>query len=42
MLKFRKTKRHANLRQIQQLDPVQDHCQIIHLMTGYEFPWDTT
>lgn len=36
------TKRDENLRKIQQLDPVQDHCQIYHLMTGYEFPWDTT
>ncbi len=35
------TKRDENLRRIQQLDPVQDHCQIYHLMTGYEFPWDT-
>ena len=42
MLKFRKTKRNDNLQQIQQLDPVQDHCQIAHIMTGYEFPWDTT
>lgn len=42
MLKFRKTERNDNLRQIQQLDPVQDHCQIAHIMTGYEFPWDTT
>src|SRR6266536_2898741 len=22
------------------LDPVKDHCRIVHLMTGYEFPWD--
>ena len=36
------TKRNENLRRIQQLDPVQDHCQIYHLMSGYEFPWDTT
>ena len=42
MLEFRKTRRNDNLRKIQQLDPVQDHCQITHLMTGYEFPWDTT
>ncbi len=36
------TKRDENLRRIQQLDPVQDHCEICHLITGYEFPWDTT
>jgi len=22
------------------LDPIKDHCRIVHLMTGYEFPWD--
>jgi hypothetical protein len=22
------------------LDPLNDHCRIVHLMTGYEFPWD--
>jgi hypothetical protein len=22
------------------LDPVKDHCRIVHLMAGYEFPWD--
>jgi len=22
------------------LDPITDHCRIVHLMTGYEFPWD--
>lgn len=22
------------------LDPVKDDCRIVHLMTGYEFPWD--
>ncbi|HKR06662.1 MAG TPA: DUF2236 domain-containing protein [Bacteroidia bacterium] len=26
--------------EIKSLDPVKDHCRIIHLMTGYEFPWD--
>lgn len=26
--------------EIMSLDPVRDHCRIIHLMTGYEFPWD--
>ncbi len=34
--------RYNNLRRIQELDPVQDHCQIYHLMLGYEFPWDVT
>jgi hypothetical protein len=32
--------RYNNLRKIQQLDPVKDHCQIYHLMLGYEFPWE--
>lgn len=32
--------RYKNLHEIQQLDPVQDHCQIYSLMSGYEFPWD--
>ncbi|BAZ28279.1 hypothetical protein NIES4074_07100 [Cylindrospermum sp. NIES-4074] len=32
--------RYKNLHLIQQLDPVQDHCQICYLMTGYEFYWD--
>ena len=22
------------------IDPERDHCRIVHLMTGYEFPWD--
>ena len=26
--------------EILSLDPVNDHCRIVHLMTGYEFPWD--
>ncbi len=34
-------KRYNNLRDIEQLDPVTHHCQIYHVMTGYEFPWDT-
>jgi hypothetical protein len=34
--------RYDNLRQIQQLDPVKDCCQIVHLLAGYEFPWDIT
>lgn len=34
--------RYKNLNRIQQLNPEQDHCQIYHLMLGYEFPWDIT
>lgn len=34
--------RHDNLHKIQQLDPLKDNCQIVHLMIGYEFPWDIT
>jgi len=26
--------------EIKLLDPSKDHCRIVHLMTGYEFPWD--
>ncbi len=26
--------------EIKSLDPSKDHCRIVHLMTGYEFPWD--
>ncbi|MFI5185342.1 MAG: hypothetical protein ACHQF0_01310 [Chitinophagales bacterium] len=26
--------------EILSLDPEKDHCRIVHLMTGYEFPWD--
>lgn len=26
--------------EIKSLDPVKDHERIVHLMTGYEFPWD--
>ncbi len=35
-------KRFENLHRIQQLDPERDHCEIVHIMSGYEFPWDTT
>jgi len=28
-------------KEIQALDPVKDHCRIVYLMTGYEFPWDS-
>jgi hypothetical protein len=28
--------RYKNLHLIQQLDPVEDHCRIYHLMNGYE------
>lgn len=34
--------RYARQQQIQQLDPITDHCQICHLLAGYEFPWDIT
>ncbi|MEL4894307.1 oxygenase MpaB family protein [Crocosphaera sp. Alani8] len=34
--------RYHRLQQIQQLNPVNDHCQICHLLAGYEFPWDIT
>lgn len=26
--------------EILSLDPLKDHCRIVYLMTGYEFPWD--
>ena len=26
--------------EILSLDPQRDHVRIVHLMTGYEFPWD--
>ena len=32
--------RDRNLRRIKELNPVTDHCEIYHLTTGYEFPWD--
>lgn len=28
-------------KEIRTLNPEKDHCRIVHLMTGYEFPWDT-
>lgn len=34
--------RYENLHYIQQLDPITDHCQIVHILGGYEFPWDIT
>ena len=34
--------RYRRLQQIQQLDPVTDHCLICYLLAGYEFPWDIT
>ena len=34
--------RFSTLRQIEVLDPEQDHIQICHLIAGYEFPWDVT
>ncbi|MBD0287845.1 MAG: DUF2236 domain-containing protein, partial [Flavisolibacter sp.] len=30
----------AITKEIVSLDPVRDHCHIVHLATGYEFPWD--
>jgi hypothetical protein len=32
--------RYDILREIERLDPVQDHQRIVHLSFGYEFPWD--
>ena len=26
--------------EIESLDPAKDHCRIVYLTTGYEFPWD--
>lgn len=26
--------------EILSLDPAKDHCRMVHLITGYEFPWD--
>lgn len=34
--------RYDILRRIESLDPEQDHLQIYHLTTGYEFSWDVT
>ena len=34
--------RFANLAEIRRLDPAKDHCRIVHLINGYEFPWDST
>jgi hypothetical protein len=30
------------LEELLRLDPVSDHKQIVHIITCYEFPWDTT
>lgn len=30
----------AVLEEINRLDPKTDHCRIVHLLAGYEFPWD--
>jgi hypothetical protein len=30
----------AVTKEILSLDPVKDHCRMVHLMSGYEFPWD--
>ena len=32
----------ARLRHIESLDPVTEHCRIVHLMAGFEFVWDMT
>ena len=34
-------RRFANLREIERLDPERDCQRIVHLVFGYEFPWDT-
>lgn len=34
--------RYTNLQEIQSLDPRRDHCRILYLTTGFEFPWDST
>ena len=34
--------RFKNLEEIRGLDPVEDHQRIVHLLTCYEFPSDTT
>lgn len=34
--------RYRRLRQIELLDPLQDHNEICYLIAGYEFPWDIT
>ena len=33
--------RFDRLREIERLDPEQDHQRIVHLSFGYEFPWDS-
>jgi hypothetical protein len=35
-------RQHSYLKEILQLDPVQDHQRIAYLTAFYEFPWDTT
>ncbi len=35
-------KRYENLEEIQRLDPEKDHCRIVYLTNGLEFPWDST
>ncbi|HEY9295208.1 MAG TPA: hypothetical protein VIQ31_02325, partial [Phormidium sp.] len=32
--------RYDNLKKIEQLDPVNDHSEIVKIMVSYEFPWD--
>lgn len=33
--------RSAILRTIEQLDPERDHQRIVHLSSGFKFPWDS-
>ena len=33
--------RFDNLREIERLDPERDCQRIVHLVFGYEFPWDS-
>lgn len=37
---FRFFRNHAVTGELSSLDPVRDHTRIVHLITGYEFPWD--
>jgi hypothetical protein len=40
LFKKKSQDRYNNLKRIQQLDPIKDHCEIYHIMLGYEFPWE--
>lgn len=39
---FWSNSRYRRLQHIQELDPITEHCEICHLLAGYEFPWDIT